>query len=282
MSVMPIAATSEKQIERTENAIASAPTLSEMQAVFQRAIMLGDDAVLNEVLDNSRTSRNVLFGVYRHAYVARLVEVVRNDHPILNSHLGNDTFNEIAQAYVAACPSQNQNARWFSHRLPDHLAETHPDKPYLAELAALERALNDAFDASDREPLALSDLAAIPAENWSGLVFEPHPSARRLAFTSNAHALWLALKNGEPPPLVEIRSIPESILVWRHETTPKVRRMSDEEAMMWNEASNGVPFGGLCELLAVYDDPETAPMRAAQHLQGWLLAGLLAKSASQN
>ncbi|HML27802.1 MAG TPA: DNA-binding domain-containing protein [Hyphomicrobium sp.] len=279
---MPAVVTSKKQIERTENAIASASTLSEMQAAFQRAIMLGDDAVLNELLDNSRTGRSVLFGVYRHAYVARLVEVVRNDHPLLSSHLGDDTFREIARAYVAACPSHTQNARWFSDRLPDHLAEAHPDKPHLAELAALERALNDAFDAPDREPLALSDLAAIPAENWSDLVFEPHPSARRLAFTSNAHALWLALKNGEPPPPVETAAVPENILVWRHETTPKVRRMSNEEAMMWNEASNGVPFGKLCELVAVYDDPETAPMRAARHLQGWIQAGLLAKPVSEH
>lgn len=252
-------------------------TLAEMQAAFQRAITLGDDAVLGELLDNSRTSRKVLFGVYRHAYVARLIEVVRNDHPLLHAYLGDDTFNEIAKSYVADRPSQNQNARWFSHRLPDYLAERHPDKLQLTELAALERALNDAFDASDCETLTLTDLSAFPPESWSGLIFEPHPSAKRLAFESNAFAIWQALKNGESPPLVEVSTIPENIIVWRYETTPKVRRMTGEEAMMWIEAVNGVPFGDLCELVAVYDNPDSAPLRAAQHLQGWIASGLLAK-----
>lgn len=249
-----------------------------MQSALQRAIVDGDDAVLNEILDNSRTDRNVLFGVYRHAYLARLVEIVRNDHPLLLRYLGNEAFSELAEKYAAACPSQNPNARWFSHRFPDFISDVRPSEPHLGELAALERALNDAFDAPDAEPLALSDLSAIPPEIWSELVFEPHPSARRLAFATNAHALWLALKDDKALPQVEPLPLAQSVLVWRHDSTPKVRRMSAEEAMMWNEAVNGVPFGGLCELAAIYDDPDTAPLRAAQHLQGWILSGLLLKA----
>ncbi len=278
---MPTVVASPEQAPSAPEVAKTSLTLSEMQAAFQRAVMLGDDAVLNEILDNSRTDRNVLFGVYRHAYVARLIEVVRNDHPLLNRHLGDDAFAEIARAYVIARPSRNQNARWFSHQLPDFIAEVRPDEPHLAELAGLERALNDAFDAPDAEPLALADLAAVPPENWSELVFEPHPSARRLAFKTNAHALWLSLKDEKTPPPVEPLETSESVMVWRHETTPKVRRMSSEEAMMWTEAVNGVPFGALCELVAVYDDPETASLRAAQHLQGWITSGLLAKATPE-
>lgn len=278
---MPTAIASADTTKGVANADAKAPSLSEMQAAFQRAVMLGDDTVLSEILDSSRTDRNVLFGVYRHAYVARLVEIVRGDHPLLHACLGYEAFDALARGYVAAWPSRNQNARWFSRRLPDFIADTRPGEPHLAEFAALERALNDAFDAPDREPLALPDLAAVPPESWSDLVFEPHPSAQRLAFITNAHALWLALKNEEPPPPVEALARPESAMVWRHETTPKVRRMSDEEAMMWNEAVNGVPFGRLCELIAVYDDPDSAPLRAAQHLQGWIMSGLLAKAPNE-
>ncbi|MFA5957604.1 putative DNA-binding domain-containing protein [Hyphomicrobium sp.] len=277
----PPVAVSSGKAQSSAKAENAAPTLSEMQEAFQRAVISGDDAVLNEILDNSRTDRNVLFGVYRHAYAARLVEVIRNDHPFLSSYLGDDVFNEIARAYIEACPSRNQNARWFSHRLPDFIAETHPNEPHLAELATLERALNDAFDAPDAEPLALSDLAAVPPELWADLIFEPHSSAQRLVFTTNAHALWLSLKKEETPPQVETHPAPENIIVWRHETTPKLRRMSGEEAMMWNETVNGVPFGSLCELVAIYDDPDSAPLRAAQHLQGWIISGLLAKAQTE-
>lgn len=268
------------EVKHAREAESSKPSLSELQDAFQRAIMLGDDAVLHNLLDNSRTDRNVLFGVYRHAYVSRLVEVVRNDHPFLHRYLADKKFDELARSYVAARPSRSQNARWFSHGLPEFIEEAYPNAIHIAELAGLERALSDAFDAPDVPPLEMADLAAVPVESWADLILEPHPSARHLAFKTNAHALWLALKNDETPPPVESYPVAENILTWRDGSTPKVRRMSGEEAMMWKEAINSVPFGALCELVSIYDDPETAPLRAAQHLQTWITSGLLAKSAS--
>jgi len=41
------------------------------------------------------------------------------------------------------------------------------------------------------------------------------------------------------------------------------RELSPEEAMMWDEAANSIPFGVLCEMLATYDDP-TARRAAAR------------------
>jgi hypothetical protein len=257
---------------------ATAPTLTEMQAAFQRAVMLGDDDILNVILDNSRTDRGVLLGVYRHAYTSRLVEVVRNDHQLLHRYVGDEVFSEIAGGYISVRPSRNQNARWFSHDLPEFIAETRPERPDLAELAALERSVNDAFDAPDASPLTISDLSAIPPERWSDLIFVPHPSARHIKFMTNAYALWAALKDDTPAPGTAKLAQPEDVIVWRHDVTPKVRRMSGEEAMMWNEAVKAVPFGALCELVAVYDDPDSAPLRAAQHLQGWITTGLLTKA----
>jgi hypothetical protein len=94
---------------------AEAPTLAELQSAFQRAVISGDDDIMNSILDNSRTNRAVLFGVYRHAYVSRLIDIVRNDHRLLHAYLGDEAFSKIARAYIAARPSHTQNGRWFSH-----------------------------------------------------------------------------------------------------------------------------------------------------------------------
>jgi hypothetical protein len=51
--------------------------------------------------------------------------------------------------------------------------------------------------------------------------------------------------------------------------------MPYEEAMMWIEASRGARFGVLCEMLATFDDPDGAALRAAGYLQGWLEAEML-------
>src|SRR6187431_1467942 len=132
------------------------------QAEFQRGILDGDDTVLSEILDSPREKRETLYGVYRYAYGSRLVEALRNDHELLHSYLGDATFDEMGHAYVKARPSEHPNLRWFSRGLPEVLksAEPYCNHPVLADLAALERALNDAFDAAEGEVLELTAMAS--------------------------------------------------------------------------------------------------------------------------
>ncbi len=123
--------------------------------------------------------------------------------------------------------------------------------------------------------LALADMAGFAPEVWNDLTFAPHPSACRLDLTTNASAIWLALKHDEPPPDAELLEEPARLLIWRQDTTPMFRELPAEEAMMWDEAANGIPFGVLCEMLATYHDPDGAAARGAGYLHGWITSGSL-------
>ena len=252
--------------------------LARQQNEFQRGILTDDDAVLCEILDSPQEKRETLFGVYRHAYGSRLVEAMRNEHALLHSYMGDEMFDGMGHAYVAANPSQHPNLRWFSQGLPDFLKSAAPygDYPVLSELAALEKALNDAFDAKDAPVLALADMAAIAPQAWADLKFDAHSSALRLDFSTNASAIWLALKKDETPPDAILLEQPCRLLIWRQDVTPMFRELAMEEAMMWDEAAGGIPFGVLCSMLATYDDPDGAAARGAGYLHGWVTAGLLA------
>ena len=246
------------------------------QSEFQRAILTGDETVLAEILDSPKEKREVLFGVYKYAYSSRLVDAIRNDHKLLHIYVGDEMFDEIGQAYVAANPSQNPNLRWFSQGLPEFLkSEPYGQYPILSDLAALEKALNDAFDANDAPVIELADMAGFAPEIWDSLKFESHPSACRLDLSTNVAAVWLALKNEEMPPDAAVLEQPAHFLIWRQDVTPMFRELSGEEAMMWDEASGGIPFGVLCSMLATYDDPDSAAARGAGYLHGWITAGLL-------
>jgi hypothetical protein len=183
----------------------------------------------------------------------------------------------MGEAYVAANPSHHPNLRWFSQDVPDFLRLTQPysDYPVVADLAALEKALNDAFDAAEAPVLALADMAGIAPERWNDLTFQPHPSAFRLEVSTNASAIWLALKKDETPPDAVTLEQPCRLLIWRRDVTPVFRELTVEEAMMWDEAVSGLPFGVLCSMLATYDDPDGAAARGAGYLHGWVTAGLL-------
>jgi hypothetical protein len=258
-----------------------APTLREIQESLQSAILCRDDAILDLLLDNSRTTRSTLFGVYRNAYTGRLVDVLRNDYPFLRKFVGDEYFSDLARTFIAAHPSRTQNARWFGGEFPAFLAR-HDAASKLAELAHIEKAVADAFDSIDAPVLGLADLACVPSELWGRMIFRPHPSAALLRNVTNAFAIWKSLKDGNTPSQAARLADPESVIIWRQGLVPMVRVMPYEEAMMWTEASRGVRFDVLCELLAAFDAPEGAAARAAGYLQGWLTSDLLTSSETQD
>lgn len=253
--------------------------LKDFQDRFQRAILEGNDAILENLTDGARETKANLLQVYRDSYVLRLIDVVGNDHEQLRRYLGEPEFRAMASGYIAANPSQHPNARWFSRALPEFLRTTEPyaQKPVLGELAGLERALNDAFDADDAPVLGVTDLAAIPPAAWSSLAFVAHPSAGCLEASTNAAVIWMALKDDEPPPPPGASPEAARILVWRQGTTAMFRELSAEEAMMWQLTAGGADFGEVCQMMAVFDSAETAPSRAASILKVWLEVGLLSR-----
>ncbi len=254
--------------------------LADLQALFQRAILEGDDAILKTIPDSPREDRETLFGVYRTAYLARLIEILQQDFERLHGLLGDDKFSTMAEAYFKAHPSRHRNARWIGRDLAGFLkaAPAYTPKPHLSELAELEIALNDAFDAADSPVMQSSVLAAIAPEDWSDLVFTTHATVRHLQFATNTAAIWMALAASKRAPKPKTLNPAQHVLVWRQDTTPKFRLLDQEEAMMWTEAAKGVRFGVLCEMVAAYDDPDAAAIRAATYLKGWIDGGLISSA----
>jgi hypothetical protein len=253
-------------------------TLREIQDSFQRGILAGDDAILAEVKDSDKEQRKVLFGVYRNAYVARLADILYEDYEQLHAYLGDQAFAELVKAYIAANPSDQRSARWFGRHLPAFVRNdaTFAKHSEVVEIAELEKALADAFDGPDAEPLRIEALAAIVPEDWARLVFVPQPTAIRLTFTTNAADIWSALKSETAPPKPLRLPEPQAILVWRPDFMSRFRPLSTEEAMMWGEAAKGVRFGVLCEMVATFAGEDEAELRAATYLKGWVDMGMLA------
>jgi hypothetical protein len=252
--------------------------LKELQESFQRGILKDDDEILASLKDGEAEDRKVLFGVYRHAYSARLVEVLADDYKGLRLHLGEQGFAALAKSYIAAFPSDRRSVRDFGRYLPDYL-RTAPEQashPESAEMASLEKVLLDAFDGPEAAPLRLSELADISAELWPRLIFLPHPTVRRLSLNTNAAEIWAALQQGSESPPAEALTEPQALVVWREEVTARFRVMAAEEAMMWDEAAKRTRFGVLCEMVAAFGGEDDAALRAASYLKNWADTGMLA------
>lgn len=253
-------------------------SLKDFQDSFQRGILERDDTILGEVLDSATESRRVLFGVYRNAYVARLAEILGHDYEQTHAYLGDEGFAKLVSAYIGANPSDRRSARWFGRHLPTFAANTAPfsNHPEVSEIAGLEKALSDAFDGPNAEPLSLDQLASVPVEDWPRLTFRPHPTAIRHVFMTNAAAIWSALKEDTAPPKPARAPEPQAMLIWRQDFMARFRPVDAEESMMWTEAAKGVRFSVLCEMVAMFGGEDEAELRAATYLRGWIDVGLLA------
>lgn len=253
--------------------------LAELQRAFARRVLAGDDAILPEIRDNARTDRTVLMHVYEHAYGARLAEVLEGDYEKLLAALGRDGFLEMAAAYVRERPSDDPNARYFGRRLPAFLAGTPPwsETPWLAELAALEWAMGEVFQAEDPPRLAIEAMAALHPQDWPWLRFQMAPDARRLTTRHGGPEAWLALnQDADPAPAAEAAAGETAEwLVWRNDDTASFRAMHAPEAWAYDRAAAGALFAELCEGLTEWSPAHEAATLMAGYLRGWLESGLV-------
>jgi hypothetical protein len=241
-------------------------SLAEVQALVLKGVIDGDDQALTLVRPPPKDTPQTMFGVYRNAYVLRLVEFIGNDYERLKLFMRDD-FDRMARHYIKAHPSDTPNARWFARHLSDFLRSNKPwsEKPELGDLAALEKALNDAFDAPDDPLYTLADLAAFDPSTIADAKVTLHASAIRLTSGINSTDLW-----SSPDAEVNRLEEPLELLVWRQGGSARFRVLTAEEAMAFDSAKTSVPFGVLCEMIAVMGDPDNAAMRAAGYLRSWI------------
>lgn len=250
--------------------------LAELQHKIQTAVL--EKALADELIASPpEGTRDERLSVYRNAYGLRLTEFLAHDYGKLRTYLGDVRFRDMAQRYIEAYPSDQPNARWFSRHLPEFLgtSQHYEHQPEIAELARLERALNDAFDGPDEPVCTMADLAAVEPEQFGNVSFLIASTVHRFGVTTNVSSLWSCLKCDEIPPHPEGILKPLEIMVWRQASGARFRILGDEEAMAVDSARQGLSFGIICEMMAAFDDPDNAAIRAAGYLRGWIEAEII-------
>jgi hypothetical protein len=212
--------------------------------------------------------------IYADAYAFRMVDCLADEFPSVARLLG-DAFAALALDYVARHPPSHPSLRHLGATFASFVAE-HPVVrrwPWLADLAALDWARAEAFDASDVPRLTLAELAAIAPDRWPGRTFRLAPAVRLLTLRHAVHLVWRALEDGAPPPAAEAART--HVVVWRrgHVVCHRVAHAHEAEAL--RRAQRGAPFAHLCECLTADGSLEQAAGQALGFLQQWIADGLL-------
>jgi len=259
-------------------------TLARQQQQLRDAVVHGTAA---DGLLRAGAGREPMLGIYQHAYRARLIAALRDNFGSLPRALGDEAFDALALAYLQANPSRQPSIRWFGDGLAEFMAQQPGLVPHPAfvDLARMEWALRQAFDAADAPVLSAEAVARRLPEQWPGWVMHFQPGAQLLALQWRIEPAWRALQaeaDGEPE-LPEPEAGEHALLVWRVQLETRWRSVSDEvEAVLLPAAMQGVGFAALCELAAQQVGDERAATAVVGALQQWLSEGLLVDDRGQD
>jgi hypothetical protein len=257
--------------------------LTALQSAFQAYLL--DDApgeggtappIARAVRDQYGLGAVERLAIYHNAYRVRMREALCAAYDKTWSYQGDKLFAHLAASYLTAQPSRQPNQRWYGDGFADHLAQTLPDHPWLAELARFEWALGLAFDAADAAPLTAADVAQLAPHAWDGLALDWHPSMQLLPLRWNTVALWQALAAEQAPPDAAPGDAAVTWLVWRHGEQPHFRSLDAGEADALSGLAGGATFGAVCERACARSGEQALPALAG-YLRQWLAQGVLTR-----
>lgn len=281
--------------------------LHDLQEDFRAFLLRGDGQMLQRVSGTAKVSAPKRLEIYFDAYRLRLLDALDSNYPVLHAWIGDEEFEKLGLAYLEAHPSTHFSIRYFGHRLAEYLAtsEEYRDKPYLREMASLEWAMSETFDAPDSPLVILNDMAAIPADAWPEMRLRFHAPLHRLDLSWNVPIIWKAVNHhiaseknatscrgetsatpspqrGEGKALPEIPApaagaYPQPWLIWRQDLKTFYRSLSVDEAWALDAARKGESFASICEGLCEWIDAQNVALHAAGLLKLWITDGLVSE-----
>jgi len=251
--------------------------LSTVQSDFFRYVLDAQPSMTQHVVGTARVDAGARLSIYGNAYRLRLVEALDANFPALHAWLGDEGFERLGRAYLAAYPSRHYSIRWFGHRLPEFMAGDASWRAdgFACELAEFEWAMSEAFDATDADVVSLEQMASFAPDSWPRMRLAFHPSLRRLSLTWNVAPIWHALTHSQTPTAAQQTDMAATWIVWRQRLTLFYRQLDTEEAWALAAAVGGAAFAELCEGLCKWIEPEQVAARAAGYLRQWIADGLI-------
>ena len=259
------------------------PSLPDLQSSFFRSIARAprgdggttfDPGVLQVVEGRSPLGPAERLDIYAQMYWARILDALAGDFPKVAAILGRERFDAVARAYLAENPSTHPSLRYAGRGLPVFLAQAGGGDmpPFLADLARLEWARLEVFDAPDAAPIATAELGAIPPAEWPALRFLLVPAVEILRSDWPVHEIWAAAESGAPGSIGPAKTW---LRVWRDGFTVYQASMDALERSALERVHAGEPFAAICAALTPALPPAEAAREAGGLLLRWVEDGIL-------
>ena len=237
---------------------------------------LPKDAELSErtrsiVSDNGRLSPVERLEIYREQFWLRHTASLVEDFPGLSGILGQETWQRLVEGYLDAHPPHRYTLRDLGLHMPEYVArQTWLDHPQLCcDMARLEVAYLEIFDAADAAPIDASMLASIPEDAWEHARIELHPALRVLEVGYPVAHLRKQLFRAETSGETVAIPAPESqyLLLYRHDLAMFHEQLNAGAYALLEALTRRVPLVPACQQIQQQMPEEAANI--AENVGAW-------------
>jgi len=193
----------------------AATTIAPLQRWFHAAIADRDGVAAARGIDlrllpSPQLGARERLGIYANAVYLRFLGVLRGDFRGVVAAVGDEPFAALARAYVARHPPSSFTLNDLGARFPAWLAREAPrgawraiaaPRPFVAEVALLERTVDELFHARHAAAAPTAALASLRPAQWARARFERIPASRLLALRWPVDPWLQSLYDGKPQPL---------------------------------------------------------------------------------
>jgi hypothetical protein len=167
-------------------------SLDDALASVEAGALVAPERLAEVLLPSATLTPAERIDIYHGMYVLRMAEALETDYPALAHFLGEGRWSALVRGYVEAHPSRSYTLNVLGRRLPDWLlvAPELTRRGFCHDLARLEWAITEAFDAEETPRLAEAELTATPAEAWDAARLVPSAALRLVELRWNANE-WL-------------------------------------------------------------------------------------------
>ncbi len=154
------------------------------------------------VLPSQALSPEERVGIYHGMYMLRMVEALEFDYPGVAHLLGHHRFHHLVDGYVRRFPSRSYTLNRLGDHLAEYIAECDrlPHRRFACDLAKLELAITDAFDAAQARSLSAEEIAAVPADTWADARLGMIPAMKLLSLDYPVDDYLQSMKRAETRP----------------------------------------------------------------------------------
>jgi hypothetical protein len=205
-----------------------------------------DPARIDDLILPSRTLAPAeRVAIYQGMYPMRMRDALASDYPGLEHFLGAERFGRLVSDYVQAHPSRSYTLNRLGAHLPEFV-RTHADlgrREFCHDLARLELAVTQVFDAEETPALSEAQIAAVPPEAWERARLRPIAALGLLALRYPANAYLQSVRNEDHANHPRPRLKSEWVAIYRRDFAVYRLDLTRDAHGLLEDLADGQPLG---------------------------------------